>query len=93
MIRFVQRTTGEIFRVLQELNEGLWLISFSEPAAPLFVASADSLERIETPASFIEARQRQLTQAEERCLALIQPLLDERDCTVDRIGNLFLKIS
>lgn len=84
MIRFIQRATGEIFRVLQESEHGLWLISYLEPTAPLFVASADSLERIETPASFLVARQRSLTQAEQRRLALIQPLLDDEGCITDK---------
>lgn len=84
MIRFVQRPTGEIFRVLQASDCGLWLISFDEPAVPLFVSSADGLERIETPASFLAAQKRSLTKAEERRLALIQPLLDDERCMTDR---------
>lgn len=85
MIRFVQRATGEIFRVLQESDSGLWLISYLEPAAPLFVSPAIGLERIETPASFLAAQQRPLTQAEERRLVLIQPLLDTGEqCITDR---------
>lgn len=85
MIRFVQRTTGEIFRVLQESDSGLWLISYQEPAAPFFAASAIGLERIETPALFMAAQQRTLTQAEDRRLALIQPLLDAGEqCITDK---------
>lgn len=84
MIRFVQRPTGETFRVLLESEQGLWLISHLEPAAPLFVTSAENLERIETPASFLKARQRTLTQAEEQRLALIRPILDNERCIVDR---------
>lgn len=84
MIRFVQRPTGETFRVLLESEQGLWLISHLEPAAPLFVTSAEDLERIETPASFLKARQRTLTQAEEQRLALIRPILDNERCIVDR---------
>lgn len=84
MIRFVQRPTGEIFRVLQESEQGMWLISHQEPAAPFFAASAIGLERIQTPAQFLEARQRQLTQAENQRLALIQPLLDDERCIADK---------
>lgn len=84
MIRFVQSTTGQVFRVLKEIDNGLWLIAYQEPAAPLFVSSANNLERIETPAQFLEARQRPLTQAEEQRLALIQPLLNDEKCIVDR---------
>ena len=42
MIRFVQRPTGEIFRVLQEVDNGMWLISYDIPAAPFFAASAEA---------------------------------------------------
>lgn len=88
MIRFVQSTAGDIFRVLLEADGGCWLISFDEPAAPFFASSANSMERIETPASFLVAQQRPLTQAEERRLALIQPLLDDEGCNTDRIHRL-----
>lgn len=84
MIRFIQRATGEVFRVLRETDCGLWLISFSEPAAPLFVSSAVGLERIETPGSFLAAQKRPLTKAEEQRLMLIKPLLDDERCMTDR---------
>ncbi len=84
MIRFMQRQTGEIFRMLLEADGGMWLISFDEPTAPFFVASAIDLERIETPVSFLTAQKRPLTQAEERRLALIQPLLDDERCITNK---------
>ena len=75
MIRFVQRPTGEIFRVLQEVDNGMWLISYDIPAAPFFAASAETegVERIETPSLFLAARQRSMTPAERKRLTLIQP--------------------
>lgn len=88
MIRFAQRSTGEIFRVLRESENGVWLISFSEPAAPFFSASTDGLERIETPMSFLIAQKRPLTQAEQRRLTLIQPLLNDGRCITDRENRL-----
>lgn len=86
MIRFVQRATGEIFRALSEVDGGLWMISFDEPAVPFFAASAvaESLERIETPKEFLEAQKRTLTKAETTRLALIQPLINDEKCIVDR---------
>lgn len=84
MIRFVRRTTGEIFRILLKSDSGLWLISYQEPAAPFFVSTAIDMERIETPALFLTAQKRPLTQAEEKRLSLIQPLLDDQRCTTDR---------
>lgn len=88
MIRFIQRPTGEIFRVLMESEQGLWLISHQEPAAPLFVTSAGGLERIETPASFLEVRQYALSEAERKRLALIQPLVDDEQCITDKSHRL-----
>ena len=88
MIRFVQRPTGEVFRVLLESEQGLWLISHQEPATPLFVTSAEGLERIETPASFLEARQYALSEAERKRLALIQPLVDDKQCITDKSHRL-----
>lgn len=88
MIRFIQRATGEILRVLLESDGGLWLISHTEPAAPFFVSSADGLERIETPASFLTVQKRPLTQAEEKRLALIQPMVDDEQCIVDKSHRL-----
>lgn len=84
MIRFVQSTTGEVFRVLKEIDNGLWLIAYQEPAAPIFAASAVGLDRIETPAQFLDAQQRPLTLAEQKRLTLIQPLLDDEGCITDK---------
>lgn len=85
LIRFVQRA-GETFRVLLELPEGSWIISYTEPAAPLFVSLADTenLERIPTPETFLEAQQKPLTPAEEKRLAMIQPLIQNEACITDR---------
>lgn len=92
MIRFVQRPTGEVFRVLKESDCGLWLISFSEPTAPFFAASAEGegLNRIETPPLFLKAQQRPLTPAEQKRQKLIQPLLDDESCITDKRHRLNL---
>lgn len=84
MIRFVQRPTGEVYRVLLESEQGLWLISHQEPAAPFFVTSVEGLERIETPVSFLVTQQHILSEAERKRMALIQPLLDDEDCIPDK---------
>ena len=86
LIRFVQRA-GEVFRVLLELPEGSWIISYDEPVAPLFVSLADagSLERIPTPETFLAEFNRQdRSPAETAKLALIQPLLKDEVCITDR---------
>ena len=86
LIRFVQRA-GEVFRVLLELPEGSWIISYTEPAAPLFVSLADTenLERIPTPEAFLaEYNRPDRSPAETVKLALIQPLLKDEVCITDR---------
>lgn len=90
LIRFVQRA-GEVFRVLLELEEGSWIISYNEPAAPLFVSLADagSLERIPTPETFLaEYGRQERSPAETAKLALIQPLLQDTPCIIDRVARL-----
>lgn len=90
LIRFVQRA-GEVFRVLLELEEGSWIISYDEPAAPLFVflADAGSLERIPTPETFLaEYGRQERSPAETAKLALIQPLLQDATCIIDRVARL-----
>lgn len=69
-----------------ESDEGSWLISYDAPTAPFFVSSAtgENLKRIETPTQFIEIRKRPLSPAEEKRLALIQLLLDDKSCVIDR---------
>ena len=86
LIRFVQRA-GEVFRVLLELEEGSWIISYDEPAAPLFVflADAGSLERIPTPETFLaEYGRQERSPAETAKLTLIQPLLQDETCIIKR---------
>ena len=90
LVRFVQRA-GEVFRVLLELAEGSWIISFDTPAAPFFVSLADyaSLERILTPETFLTEYSRQdCSPAEKRRLTLIQPLLQDETCITDRDARL-----
>lgn len=90
LIRFVQQV-GEVFRVLLELEEGSWIISHNEPAAPLFVSLADagSLERIPTPETFLaEYGRQERSPAETAKLALIQPLLQDETCIIDRVARL-----
>lgn len=90
LIRFVQRA-GEVFRVLLELEEGSWIISYDEPAAPLFVflADAGSLERIPTPETFLaEYGRQERSPAETAKLTLIQPLLQDETCIIDRVARL-----
>lgn len=86
LTRFVQRA-GEVFRVLLESEEGSWIIAHNTPSAPFFVGLADSanLERIPTPDSFqAEYNRQDRSLAEERRLALIQPLLQDEVCITDR---------
>lgn len=76
MIRFVE-SGGERFRVLEIDNiGGCWLISYDNPAEPYYVApdAVERFHRIETPHDFVDNR-KQMTPAEKRRIAIIQPLL------------------
>lgn len=88
-MRFVQSPTGEKFRVLLEEEGGVWLISHDEPAAPMFVdvTEATTFKRIQTPDIFFLSFTLSpftLSQAENDRLELIQALLDDERCVMDK---------
>ena len=87
IVRFVS-CAGQQYRVLHTSLLGAWLISYEEPGTPLFVAKADleRFERIKTPESFIcYSSTAKLSKAQYERLAIIQPLLDERQCICDKV--------
>ena len=87
VVRFVS-CAGQRYRVLHASLGGAWLISYEEPGAPLFVAEADleRFERIKTPEDFIcYSGTAKLSKAQYERLAIIQPLLDERQCICDKV--------
>lgn len=87
VVRFVS-CAGQQYRVLHTSLLGAWLISYEEPGTPLFVAEADleRFERIKTPESFIcYSSTAKLSKAQYERLAIIQPLLDEKQCICDKV--------
>ena len=44
MAKFVQDSSGEIYRILLEADGGMWIISFSNPAPTVFIASAEEFQ-------------------------------------------------
>jgi transposase InsO family protein len=81
MTRFTEYC-GERFRVLSEDEGGAWIISFDAPAPPLYVT--DSLERIETPPEFRCHGQKPQTEAAQRKVDMIAPLVEDEACIQDR---------
>lgn len=85
VMRFVERL-GEVYRVLLETESGSWLISCADPGPPFYV-SADNLpqfQRVQAPEDFLRQSRKELTAAQKKRLALIQPLLDDTACITDR---------
>ena len=81
---FMERA-GIRYRLLHRDEEGAWLINYDRPAAPFFVSNAamEKYQRIIVP-NATEQNQRKITPAEEKRLLLIQPLISEEGCMIDR---------
>lgn len=77
---------GSIYRILLESDGGSWLIPYDPPAAPFFASSQalQEFERIQAPESFLLAQDAPLTPAQEKRMALIQPLVDTPACVTDK---------
>lgn len=87
IVRFVS-CAGQRYRVLHASLGGAWLISYEEPGTPLFVTESDleRFERVETPEDFIcYSCTENLSRAQYERLAIIQPLLDEKQCICDKV--------
>lgn len=84
-LRFLMRT-GTIFRVLVEEDAGCWIISYTEPAAPLFIVCEQlwQFQKVPAPEAYIEVQTLKKTPAEQKRQALIQSLLDNPACIRDR---------
>lgn len=90
MIRFVE-SAGSSYRILKMNEAGCWLMPFDDPVAPFFVSALgmDGYQRIETPKAFLQHWGKEvLTAAEQKRLDLIQPLLDDELCIVDKAHRL-----
>lgn len=91
VIRFVQDSAGDIFRVLREDELGAWLISCESPAMPFYVDQThlSALTRTTAPKSFCYDASPGSKAALFR-LSLIQPLLEGEDCISDKSCRLKL---
>ncbi len=65
MLRFLMRT-GTIFRVLVEEDAGCWIISYTEPAAPLLIVCEQlwQFQKVPAPEAYIEVQTLKKTPAE-----------------------------
>ena len=82
---------GIRYRLLHRDEEGAWLIDYDRPAAPFFVSSAalEKYQRIQAPVEALEGTPVK-TLAEEKRLLLIQPLISDERCMIDRSKRQFL---
>lgn len=85
VVRFVEDSSGEIFRVLLEQDGAIWLISHHNPAQPFPITGEETvnLRRIPMPATF-PTTSTAMTEAQRERLELIQPLLDDMRCVTDK---------
>lgn len=87
MTRFVEYL-GEKYRVLCEDEVGgAWLIDYNTPGEPVYVSCEimPMYQRIETPLKYVEQMSgTMLSEAKEKRLALIRPLLNDPDCIRNR---------
>lgn len=77
MVRFVEYLDTQ-FRVLNETKDGIWIISYTNPASPFFVS--ENLKRIETPSDFVSDITAATTAALQKRLELIAPLTEDDLC-------------
>jgi len=73
---------SERYKVILTTENGKWLISFDNPSAPIFSIDENmrNYEKIETPKEYIENiefEELNLSKAEERRYAMIEPLLSD----------------
>ena len=75
--------SGELFRLLLKTDEGVWAISYDSPAAPVFLSYSafDACKKVPAPINY--GASKPLTEAQERRLRLITPLLENTHCITD----------
>lgn len=71
VVRFVEDSSGEIFRVLLEQDGAMWLISHLDPAQPFPITGEEAvnLRRIPMPATF-PTTSTAMTEAQQERLSL-----------------------
>lgn len=81
------RINEELYRRVLKLDHGIWAISFDAPSAPCYVSSGklESYEKVPMPEEYRAAigQEALMTLADERRLALIQPLLEDPIYVID----------
>lgn len=89
--RFLERA-GSVYRLLIEEMEGSWLISYSSPATPFFVAFDHLCQFSRIPAPGLCLQTERQTPAQKARLELIQPLLDVPACITDKAARMRLAL-
>ncbi len=82
------KINGELFRRLLDLGHGTWVISYDEPGPPRYIENGllESCERADMPEDYRIAleQERYLTKAGLKRLTLIEPLLEDSNCIMDK---------
>ena len=79
--------SGELFRLLLKTDEGVWAISYDTPTAPVFLSYSafDACKKVPAPINY--GASKPLTEAQERRLRLIAPLLENTHCITDNAAR------
>lgn len=79
--------SSELFRLLLRTDEGIWAVSYDLPAAPVFLSHTafDVCERVPAPKEY--GASMPLTEAQDRRMELIAPLLEDSLCITDNAAR------
>lgn len=78
--------SGEMFHVVLKTDNGVWAVSYDAPAAPRYLTRTqfDGYQKVPAPlGKFSCGDIYSLTEAQQRRLALISPLMDDSTCIID----------
>ena len=84
MVRFVA-DGQEIFRVLKETEDGVWVIRYNNPNTPLLLswpAMSTQMQDVEIPDDFLDESEfsPHIRKALERRMKLLAPLIEDEEC-------------
>ena len=76
----------EIFHAVLIEPEGMWMISYKNPNAPIFYRNSElkQYEKIKTPNEYIKRNDVTMSYAEQKKLSMIKPLLMDHAFVTDR---------
>lgn len=80
--------SGEVFKVVLRVNDGVWIISYENPCTPRFVSEQElkAYPIIEPPQEYLKYidKQKNPTNGQQKRLELIAELLEDESYIIDR---------